>query len=285
MDLQKCKDCDHKSNAKDGVCSLKKAFDGLLLRCVGDWSEAKHYYLRRYIEIFTTSMKDKWPGQLYYIDLFSGPGKCKVRQTEEEIDGSPLIALSSPYAFARHFFVDLNEDVLNALSIRCIGNPYSDRVEFIHGDCNSVIDDIIDRIPQRSLSLAFIDPAGLHFKFSTLEKLAQRRVDLIITFPEGMAVKRNFKKFLVQSESLLDNVIGDKGWREFNTGKEIIEYYRKRLSTLEYQEVKLGDEILIRSTSTNQPLYCLLFASKNPLGHKFWQYISKIDHTGQRRLL
>lgn len=284
MDLLKCKNCDHESNAKGGVCSLKKASDGLLLRCVGDWSEAKHYYLKRYIEIFTTSMREKWNGQLYYIDLFSGPGKCKIRQTEEEIDGSPLIALNAPYAFARYFFVDLDQEVVNALSERCRNHPNYDRINFYPRDCNTVIDDIIKDIPMRSLSLAFVDPTGFHFKFSTSQKLAKRRVDLIITFPEGMARKRNMNKFLAEPHSPLDDVMGDNGWRQFKTGREIIEYYRKKLSFLEYQEVKLGAEIPIRASNTNILLYFLLFASKHPLGHQFWRDIGKIDHTGQRRL-
>lgn len=229
-------------------------------------------------------MRKKWHGKLYYIDLFTGPGKCMARETEEEIDGSPLIALNAPFPFAKYFLVDSNDEVLKVLSERCKNHPHHDRIEFYPGDCNLAIDDIIRNIPMRSLSLAFIDPTGLQFKFTTLGKLAERRVDLIITFPEGMAIKRNIKKFLAQPHSPLDDLIGDSGWRQLKTGREIIEYYRKKLTSLEYQEVKLGDEIEIRSGSKNLPLYFILFASKHPLGHQFWQDIKKIDHTGQRSL-
>ncbi|MGB2989338.1 MAG: hypothetical protein WBC98_05220, partial [Candidatus Zixiibacteriota bacterium] len=92
-------------------------------------------------------------------------------------------------------------------------------------------------------------------------------------------------KFKTEEHSPLDDVIGDKGWRDLNSWREIVEYYRKNLSSLDYQEVKLGEEIGIRSTDKKLPLYLLLFASKHPLGHKFWQEITKIDYTGQRRLL
>lgn len=283
LNLPTCKSCDNK-NPPDGICPFKKASDGLLIRCVGAWSKAKHYYFKKYIDTFATAMRLKWQNQLYYIDLFTGPGKCLTREKEEEIDGSPLIALNAPYPFARYFFVDLNETTLGVLSERCKNYPYFNRVKFIHDDCNIAIDEIIADIPQKSLSLAFIDPAGLQFKFSTLKKLAQRRVDLIITFPEGMAIRRNFKQFLKKVHSLLDDMVGDREWRQFMTGKEIIKYYRDKLSSLGYREVKLGEEIPIRSIEKNLPLYCLLFASKHPLGHKFWQDISKIDHTGQRKL-
>ncbi len=35
--------------------------------------------------------QNKW--ELYYVDLFAGPGLCKIRETQKEINGSPLIAL------------------------------------------------------------------------------------------------------------------------------------------------------------------------------------------------
>lgn len=284
MDLPSCKNCDYVQNAPDGVCSLKLASDGLPLRCVGGWSKAKHYYLRRYIYAFTTGMRLKWHGQLYYIDLFTGPGKCRVRETEEEIDGSPLLALNGPFPFAGYFFVEIDREILDILSERCKSHRLYKRIHFLEGDCNEKIDEIISQIPLRSLSLAFVDPTGLHFKFSTLQKLATRKVDLIVTFPEGMAINRNIKKFLEEESCPLDEVMGDRGWRQFKTGKGILKDYRKKLQSLGYEEVKLGDEIVIRSITKKLPLYCLLFASKHLLGYEFWKNIGKIEYTGQREL-
>jgi hypothetical protein len=41
---------------------------------VGPWSAAKHHFLRRYIDAFTTAMRAKgWRG-LNYIDLFASAG-------------------------------------------------------------------------------------------------------------------------------------------------------------------------------------------------------------------
>ena len=46
--------------------------DDLYIPTVGEWSRDKHYFLMRYIDAFTTSMKNKkWQG-LHYIDLFAG---------------------------------------------------------------------------------------------------------------------------------------------------------------------------------------------------------------------
>ncbi|MCK4325174.1 three-Cys-motif partner protein TcmP [bacterium] len=295
MTLQECTHCDYIKNAPDGICSLRLASDGLSLRCVGEWSKAKHYYLRRYIHIFTAGMRLKWRNQLYYIDLFSGPGKCRVRETEEEIDGSPLLALNSQFPFAGYFFVEVNKEILNILSERCKDHQLGERIHLMGGDCNEKIDEIMSKVPSRSLSLAFIDPTGLHFRFSTIKKLATRKTDLIITFPQGMAINRNIKKFLKEEHSPLDDWMGDREWRQLYqkqlkgqrdevVERGIIGYYRKKLETVGYKEVRLGDEIPIRSVAKNLPLYCLVFASRHPLGYKFWKDIAKIEHTGQRRL-
>ena len=176
---------------------------------------------------------------------------------------------------------------------------YAEVNKIIPGDCNKEIDKIISEIPQRSLSLAVVDPTGLHIKFETLHKLTEGlRVDLIITFPEGMDIKRNLSKFIRQSHCILDDYIGDEDWRQLfpkdvkginqltstHIEKNLIGYYRKNLDKLGYKEIRSGDEILIRSSQKNLPLYYLLFASKHHLGHTFWNKISKISPTGQMKL-
>ncbi len=57
--------------------------DGLAVREVGRWTEEKLFYVRRYIEIFTTGMKVKWPRRVY-IDLFAGPGRSIIEGTSRE---------------------------------------------------------------------------------------------------------------------------------------------------------------------------------------------------------
>lgn len=294
-----CMGCEYRNNALKGICRIKNASDGLPVRCVGVWAKDKYFYLKRYFEIFTSSMKDRWKGELYYIDMFAGCGKCRVRETSEEIDGSALVSLSVKYPFKKYFMVELDSDALNALKERVERASYKDRVKIIAGNCNEKIDKIIAEIPKRSLSLAVIDPTGLHVKFETLKKLTEHlRIDLIITFPEGMDIKRNLSKFIKQSHSILDDYIGDEYWRQLfprdvkginqltstHIEKNLIGYYRKNLGKLGYKEIRSGDEILIRSSQKNLPLYYLLFASKNPLGYTFWNKISQISPTGQMKL-
>ena len=287
-----CRGCNYRDNAPEGICNIKPASDGLPIRCVGSWAKDKYYYFGRYFDIFTASMRKKWNGELYYIDLFAGCGKCRVRETGEEIDGSALISLLIKHPFKGYFAVELNPIAADALKKRVENLSFKDRFLIIKGDCNKKIDEIIAKIPARSLSLAIIDPTGLHINFDTVKNLTNgRKIDLIITFPEGMDINRNLSRYLKQSHSILDDFIGDKNWRNLfsqnikNMGQKHIEenlisYYKTKLTKLGYKEIKSG-EILIRSHQSNLPLYYLLFASKHLLGPKFWGEISKISPTGQ----
>jgi three-Cys-motif partner protein len=71
--------------------------DGLFVPAVGEWSHDKHYFLMRYIDAFTTAMKNKkWTG-LHYIDLFAGAGIEKVETSGKLEWGSAMIAAQAGF--------------------------------------------------------------------------------------------------------------------------------------------------------------------------------------------
>ena len=67
---------------------LEPRSDGLPLRPSGKWALEKLDYLKRYIDVFETSMRNKWKIR-NYVDLLAGPGKIWVRETGEVALGSP----------------------------------------------------------------------------------------------------------------------------------------------------------------------------------------------------
>jgi hypothetical protein len=71
---------------------LQPQDDGLPTRESGSWVVEKLDYLKRYIDVFETSMRDKLWRRRHYIDLFAGPGKCSVPKGAVYL-GSPLLAL------------------------------------------------------------------------------------------------------------------------------------------------------------------------------------------------
>lgn len=129
----------------------------------------------------------KWDA-LCYIDLFAGPGKCVVTDTGDVYLGSPLLALTTRYAFTSCFFVDIDPAVVVALETRCQASSVRERVHCFVGDSNAIVGDIVKRIRsapevRQSLNLAFLDPEGLELHWRTVARLAQLRTDLIVYYP------------------------------------------------------------------------------------------------------
>lgn len=266
--------------------------DGLRVRGSGAWAEEKLYYLRRYLDIFSQGMKNKWGGRLYYVDLFAGPGRCQVRGTEKEFDGSPLIALTD-FDFAKYYFFESDPACFHALDMRTKARAPDklEQLQIFQGDCSDAIEDA--SLPSEGLGVAFIDPTGIsQIPFETVRKLtAGRKIDLIINFPEGMGIRMNLHQYTQTDTNALSRFMGSDRWKtRYDSSltsfdqvcSQIAKEYLANLGALGYLAVD-SDWIPVRSDK-NALLYYLLFASKNPRGNDFWRKIKQIGPYGQREL-
>jgi three-Cys-motif partner protein len=288
---------------------LQPQDDGLPMRPYGPWVAEKLDYLERYINIFETAMHSKPWRKRHYIDLFAGSGKCFVSETGAVYLGSPLLALTTPHPFTDYFFVDLDSDNTATLQQRCSASSMYDRVKCFVGDSNLVVREIVDRImdvdreriPDKwsSLNLAFLDPDGLELQWETVAALARPyTMDLIIHYPQGGLNRYMGKALKKEEQTVVDLFFGGTEWRRFyekyrnrqtrfGIHRLLMDHYKEKLQDLGYKEAlrddEVGDEPLIRNARRKAPLYRLLFASKHPLGHDFWQKVTRRDVHGQAR--
>lgn len=256
--------------------------DGLAVRSSGAWINQKYYYLRRYLDIFSKGMKHKWKGNLTYIDLFAGPGRCLIKAINKEEDGSPLIALQ--YDFKKYIFIEESKDLIEALRNRSSNSTKFSQIEFLEGDCNDVVDKIIPKIGS-GLSLIFIDPTGIDVHYKTIEKLVKdKQADLLINVQFGVDITRNFQDYKKKGDNSKLGLFlgGNVEWSKLNNPRDTVKLYKERLKDLGYQTVEFKD-IVIKNT-VNAPMYFLLFASKSPKGLDFWKKITKKEPSGQLEL-
>ncbi len=284
-----CRGCDYrKQRTGNGNCPYRTASDGLPVQCVGAWAKDKHTYVARYVEA-TQAVRSKYlpprgQGGAAYIDLFSGPGMALVRETEEIVSGSPLLALDHKYApFTKLIFCDIDEKNIDALRART--SRAGDRVEVIHGNCNVVIDQVMDLVPEYGLNIALVDPfAPSALDWATLEKLGERkRMDFIVNFHTG-SIKRNLGK--ASYHAVIDRVVGDKSWRDV-VGQtrdviKLIDFMRSKLERLGYQN-ETANAYAIRN-GKRALMYHLIYATKHPLGSRIWDSIGRNEPGGQRSL-
>jgi len=260
--------------------------DGLYIPAVGEWSHDKHYFLMRYIDAFTTSMKNKkWQG-LHYIDLFAGTGIERLKRSQKLDWSSPMIAAQAPHPFDRLHLCEKNKRKYNALKSRI--DQISPGSQVVHGDANKKINGIVEEIPQRTLSLAFLDPYGLHLDYETLRVLSNIRADLIIFFPDHLDALRNWEKsYLNNPNSNLDRCLGSGAdWRsilnktaQFRLAEVLRKLYVGQIRSLGYTEFEYE-----RISFKGHPLYVLIFCSRHKVAAKLWRGISGKKPDGQRTL-
>lgn len=293
------KDCDKIQRRKitdDDICNIAiSQLDGLSTRCVGNWAYDKIYRLNNYFDIFAKGMKDKWSG-LNYLEICSGPGRCIIRETQEEIDGTSLSILRHPsYSFIQKaIFVDNNPHVTKVLNKR-ISDLGIDNAEAMIGDYNDInsLNQILRKFDSGYLNLVFIDPTDCSVPFSIIKAIKRKlkKVDFIMIFPYGTDLKRNLRKAIINSEYLCRNkyseFLGDVTYFE-NPELQNLESssinenvlfqhfftaYKKQLSN---NGLKYFDSELVKT------YYMLVFASGDEKGLDFWKRSQKISPNDQR---
>ena len=152
--------------------SPEVASDGLSALSVSEHAKDKEFRIRNVIDIFARAMHKQWPERLYYVDPFCGPGKCVIKNSQRETDGSPIIAANVPFTY--YYFADENEDFLDALKARLSGMSLPRKLaRYYSGSADLTIDEILKQLPSKyeSLGLAFLDPWAWDFSFDSLKKL------------------------------------------------------------------------------------------------------------------
>jgi three-Cys-motif partner protein len=145
-------------------------------RAWGYWTRGKLDVLRRYLDAFTTTTKNK-ASERIYLDAFAGQVENRDRLTGEPIDGSARIALSitdPPFTRLHFFEVSERAELLNSV----LRSDFPDRDFAVHGgDCNVLIPGVLEDLRDLSWAptFAFIDPNGMEAAWTTLEAIAAFR--------------------------------------------------------------------------------------------------------------
>jgi three-Cys-motif partner protein len=275
---------------ENGNCS-QAGDDGLPVQCVGAWTADKHDILRRYIGATRSARAKYLPpnrGGAAFIDLFAGPGRARVRGTQQVVDGSPLIALGHAESpFSRVILCDKDAENVDALRRRTAADTRG-RAVVEAGDANAVIDKLVTQVPPYGLNLALIDPFSLGaLHFDTVAKLASfKRMDLIIFFPVW-EIRRFSDVHRKRYGALLSQALGTDEWEQVlkrpGGAPQLIPLFHRQLETRFGYTSKNTYSAPVRGT-TGVALYHLVFASKHSRGDTIWESVTRRSPSGQTRL-
>jgi three-Cys-motif partner protein len=214
---------------------------------VGSWAPEKLEILRKYLEAYTTVLKEQssWCKGYYYIDALAGGGRAPLRSTQNSnisdenpqleflgytassqdeqqfIEGSPRVALDLSNPFTRYLFIDKQENRVQQLEE--LKRDYGDtkQISIRTGDANEILESSIVNNAKidwkSSRAVVFLDPFGLQIPWRTLEGLASTKaIEVIVNFPVGMALQRLLQrdgKITPERQDLLDEYLGSPEWR------------------------------------------------------------------------
>jgi three-Cys-motif partner protein len=262
--------------------------DGLLIPDVGRWAKRKYHFLSRYLHLFSTGMKIKWPRR-HYIDLFSGAGFARIRGTNEVVAGSPALAANVLDSFSGIHLCEQDSTCFDALAKRVNSQSANTAVHSVRGDANAVINEVLKDVPSRdALCVTFADPFGLHLDWETIRAVSDVRSDLIILLADNMDALRNWAKYYFDNpDSNLDRFMGEPGWRNTlasassgNQAERLRTRYMERLKGLGYSHFD-SERI---ANDQDRDIYTLVYASRSARGLDFWSKARAVDESGQRSL-
>lgn len=254
--------------------------DGFRRAIIGSWAPEKHLRLRKYVDI-TRAVRRKFGGNATYIDLYCGPGRARVRENGDVIEGSAIVVAKEasrrePY---REIIVgDIDPINVEACEARLKTIPGS-VVRAYAGTAVDVAELILPTLNPTGFNLAFLDPFNIEaIPFRVVQTLARaQRMDLLIHV-SIMDLQRNVRAMM--SSGKLD--VFAPGWsatvNPAATNSALVmgvfEHWRMLLKGLGYI---VSTNIERVRGNRNQPLYWLVLASKHDLADKLWGEVSHVE--------
>lgn len=256
--------------------------DGLYLPTIKPHSLDKIIRHNYYAEVFSTSMKRKWP-QRAYIGLYSGPGRALLESTGEIVETSALGALRLPDPFTHYIFVDKDPECTAALERRAVAANPGAEITVITGDVNEVVGAITGALPRFSttnglISFCFVDPFAANLRFSTIRELSRFKMDFLILLMLGRDVRTNFRRYYEDPEDTrIAKLIDCPNWREeFRaSGETVVRFLLRKfdeaMTRLGYKSSR--DDLVhqVKIARKNVFLYSLVCYSRHELGQTFWR--------------
>ena len=256
----------------------------------GPWTEEKLAILKKYLDAYTTALKNK-SFRLIYIDAFAGTGEVELTSVDEGkkefIEGSAKIAMDvDKKPFDEYIFVEKDQD--RCIQLNSLKEAYQNKnIQIENENANDFLQNL-QKDWRRYRGVLFLDPFATEVEWATIEKIASfKALDTWILFPTSAIARMLPKKREPDSISLewanrLNRIYGDESWRDLYSvnpqislfGDEeqqrpegidgLIEIYKTKLTQL------FGDRFLEKSrtlkNSKNSALFEFLFCVGNPNG-------------------
>ncbi|MBA7499882.1 hypothetical protein ES704_02633 [subsurface metagenome] len=221
----------------------------------GSWTFLKLLTLQYYVSVYTTIAKSRF-GRIAYIDLCAGDGFNRIKEINEVIVGSPVIAHIIPRKrtkngkskeFDTMILVEKNPKKADRLK-----KVMPDSAYILNADANSedTKNFIKNKLVEEDIKhfFAFVDPNAMEVHWKTIEELLVMKGDLIINFMTspiqriwGSYFSDNISPKLKPKKEKFDNFFGDESWTNIPSPEEggkidgLLDFYMSKIR--EHREI------------------------------------------------
>jgi len=142
-----------------------------------------------YIDIIESELRKGHFKEMYYIDLFSGPGISNIEDSSAVCYCSPLIVndlqKQKNKRFTKMFLNDDDKERAEALQL-CLDETATTKYEVTNKDANSCIQEIVPELSEKSHSLIFVDPYSTQFSWNSMKTILELDADIFFLFPTAL---------------------------------------------------------------------------------------------------
>ena len=264
--------------------------DSLPREVVRFWAKEKYERVRRYVDI-SCAVRRKFIGDrkggATFIDLFCGPGRVRIEDTEEVVPGSPVLAWNESVRgespFSGVYIADLQNSLVDAAAARltAAGAP-------LVRDCGRAVETVervVAALGPFGLHFAFLDPFNLRaLPFAVLDRLSTlERMDILVHV-SIQDLQRNLRRYIKATPSPFDDFA--PGWRQHVNVEQhddlvrgqIMHHWISLLANCGMTTARSFERV---EGEKRQPLYWLGFAARHERAVEFWEKICALDKQGE----
>lgn len=259
----------------------------------GPLTALKLFLLAAGVDVYSNIATEKFE-YTYYIDALAGCGGTRIKDRDEWIVGSPIIAATIPRThFSEYHFIEqdgekagLLEERLDYVDENTGIQIERDRCHVHTADANEKIPELMDKLKQQSdgyykgaNTFAFIDNEGPDLHWSSIEELTKAYGDLLITHPATSISRRRGQSEERKKE--VDRYYGTNAWRETDGEAELKNLY---LNRLEGVGRPITESVRINSREKSKRFYYdSIFATRDtPGGSPYTEAITNMKNRIER---
>ncbi len=219
--------------------------DGFVTTAAEPWFKVKIQLIQQYFHSFITNVSDK-VDDIFFVDLFAGPGLYALGHRKELFMGSCLASLQNGLPVSKWIFCEHSSENASALKIRVNKYFRGKNVVIFDSKPDQLIDKFRSYLPQTKGSykvavFCVVDPFSIEIPFTTISQLNDLGFSFLIPYTFSLNSRLDYKYYQKEQKEKLSKYLGGlKEADQFTDVKSNLEFYKRLVRTQQNNMLMMG---------------------------------------------